>query len=1234
MSQENSQLIDPKLKELDLFSVLLSEILRKDIAGHHIQSMNLFYVEGIKQIITSVFDIEGRIKNLRTDQFIEGQPVSEVLYNVKFSNIRIEPPTTIKDTSGQEQILTPSTARQLSLTYSVRVIVDATVTVTAMAGGHQVVRTAEIKNRELAKVPCMVRSIYCHTYNASKDTLKRMGEDPLDPGGYFIIKGTEWAIVNLENQANNIFHVHKNMYKNELARGSFLSKPGDGFENMYQTLIRLLRNGAITIEVTTSKKDKFEIPFYLIFRALGVSSDKEIIEMIVYSDLSRETPDHLTTSLIKMLEQAFAADAGKFADIQHERNPTTVIQAISQKLNENLMQTSAGRRDENVLKYLNASFLNKLNTFILPHVGMTEKERGLKARFLGYLINKLLLVHKGILPPTNRDSQRNKRIHSAGISFAKTFKTDFNFVIVHEIRKHFQTSFRDSPFSSVPIGDVLEKSLANSNLEKMLVKAIISGNKTLTIKRNEIVNRISSQALHRKNDINVKSTLNTINASNSMSHKQTERADEMRRVHTSNLGYIDPSQSPDTGEDVGMTNQQACTASISPLTSSFQLREILTNDPDIVPLDGLPNWRIRNMTKVFLNGSWIGCSMLSHELAKRYRDYRRAGKIYALTSIVWELGSREIHFMTDVGRLLRPLIIVYNNQDEYDAALTSAPTGEAPAKPPVFRQWIRLTTAHILKLQTNEIGMDDLVREGIIEYIAPDEQENLLLAPNITTLRENANNVLMPYTHLEIEQSIFGIVTLAAPMGNHSNTVRNTMYTNHRKQAAGWFALNYPHRMDKNTVLQWYCDRPIASTFSDTLTYPSGQNVIVALALYGGENCEDSIKVNKSSVDCGMFNASFYNFERVTLEKNELFADQSTRPLTMDLKSDANYDSVGDGYWVKEGTIVKSGDVLVAKVAKLAKPIGKYKYTDRSVIYRRDEPVYIEKVVETREEDSSNLEVKKLIKIKWRANRPLIVGDKLSSRTGNKGICSVMVPRCDMPYTEDGLVPDLIVNSHSIPTRMALNQLIECTMGILGATRGTHIDATTFMRQDIDGMIEMLEKHGLKNGGHRRMYNGLTGEWLDTLIFVGTTTYQRLQKFVIDEHYATLTGPTSVLTRQPLEGRAHDGGLRIGEMEGQNLSAHGTMRAFHEKFYRDSDGMFIYVCRGCGARAIVNEERKIYNCRNCGDLADIARVPSSWASNLFLNEAGTMNVDMRLELEPHRLPIREDELTAATGVAE
>jgi len=1208
--------IDSNLTVDDMPAILYAEIRKKGIAGHHIKSMNTFYRHGIRQIITELFKVEvGRLWNER-NKTEEDKEVEYISFTVEFMKVNLKSPSTMKYKSKIPQMLTPNMSRLKNLTYSAQLYIDAKITANAyLKNGKIKTRESMVKDLRIASVPVMLRSELCNLTNCSVDTLKEMQEDPLNPGGYFIIKGGEWAVDNLENILINGFHVYKNMHQNEIARGDIISKPGDAYENSFRILLRYLNNGAITLELQTNKFEKLEIPFFLIFRVFGITRDKDIINNIVYGV---DNIDPITLHMLDILEKAFnTVDEKIWGSIKNSTDSNEIVEFIARKLNTNIYGTGY-KKDENAEKYLITSTLGILDKFIFPHIGLDEGSRIRKLRFLGHLIHKLLRVEQEVLDSSDRDNYKNKRIHAAGVSIAKTFKTQFNFSIVQEIKKHLTKDFKSTSFSQVSLSDSVIASINPQDLERVLIQSITTGNKTLTIKRNEISNRVSSQQVYHKNDLNVKSTLNNISTSNTSSSKQNERADEMRRVHPSMIGYVCLSKSTDTGEMVGMRKELACSASICEATSSYVIKHILLHDSDIMDLDDVDPEDISklNLTKIFVNHDWIGLCKKGYEIVHRYRMARRYGDLHPYTTIIWEESVNEILFWTDVGRLLRPLVIVYNNIEKYVSAFKKGMDSsisekeKKDAKKVEFKQWIKLTKKHILDLRSGKITMDDLRKDRIIEYISAGEQLNTYIAPNIDILRKYANNVLYQFTHCDIDQAVLGITALSAPNANHTAPVRTTMFTNHKKQTCGWFALNWPYRIDKNTFLQYYCEKPVTPAFTDALTYPNGQNTIVAVQIYTGANQEDSAILNKAAIDRGLFNGSHFHYEKTELEKNELFGNIDFTK-TMDTKKDAVYEFVEDGF-VRIGTIVKKGYVLISKYAKIPKPKDEYLYIDKSIIYKFDEPSIVEDVIIPRNDEDTLI-----AKVKLRSLRNIQVGDKLSSRSGNKNIVSLILPACDMPYSEDGLIPDIIVNPHSVPTRMCIGQLMEVVMSEFAIRKGGLVNSTIFKKNDIKGMIEWLKTQGIEYGCHKRLYDGKHGGAIDTLIFIGNNYYQRLMKFVADESYSMITGPTSALTRQPLDGKINNGGLRLGEMELWVLLAHGSSRALGGKIYRDSDGIKIPICRICGEVAVVNQRKGLFKCKICRDNADIVMVDSSWVHNLFRNEIQSMGVKFNYELEPY-----------------
>lgn len=1527
---------DPELRKDQLLVILRKELAERGIAGHHIESMNAFYSRGIRQIITGIYLVEGRLHNQR-DATDEDRDIAEILFKIEFTDARSHSPTT-KNRFGNIEMLMPNAARLRKLTYSCPTFIDAVITTTAVKkSGEKYERKREIHNTYIGGVPCALRTELCNTHGCSREQLKAMQEDPDFPGGTFIVRG-EWAVDNTENLANNTFHVYNNMYANEITRGVFLSKPGDAYENSYQVLLRFMQSGAITMEVTIPKKVRIELPFYLIFRAVGMTRDQDIAAEIC--DL--ESQDPVDIMVRELLAKAFDADAGEFRPLAKTTDSAEILRFIGLKISEDAQKSQqAARRDDNVARYINVSLLNIIDRYIFPHIGTDPALRVKKMRFLGHLIERLLRVHLEIIDPTDRDDYMGKRVATAGVSLAKVFKTAFNLSVAQVLRQQFTNAFKSNPFSAVQVQEVFKAAINPDDIERTLISSITSGEKTITAGKGKamIKNHMSTQTVYRKNDLNVKSILRTITTPNTGASKQNERADMMRRVQPSYPPFLDVSQSADSGESVGTKKQMAVATTITMSSSSFTVKDRLSRDDGVIPLDNItsPDIRRRGLAKIFVNGDWVGCCDAAHELVRRYRMLRRQGELHYTISIVWSANLREVYFWTDYGRLLRPAIIVYNNLAEY----IKAKRARQPVK---FRQWIRLTRAHISGLRTGNLRMEDLRNEGVIEYITPQEQTNAFIAASLDVLLEHAEDVTHPFTHMDIEQAIFGLVTMASPLSNHSSGIRNTYYTNQRKQTLAWFSPAYPYLMDKNTSLQWYAQRPLVSTFTDSITMPNGHTCIVAMMMYSGRNCEDSLILNQSSIDCGLFNASFYTTEQTELDKNEQFGNPDYA-RTMDIKKGAFYDSLDDTGFVHEGTIITEGTVLMSKVAKLPKADADYLYADRSIVYKKKEQNIVERVICTR-----NSEDIQIGRVKLRANRPLgpggkcscltddhevmtsagwkpiaeinlndrvatlqdgilvyaepsalhkytvdtdlitvrndscsiritpehrmcimsggrttlepaadlharlragsrhvqflgtadwhqpdadnmdtlvqlfacwlvygvpsskttgktvgetsgessfcctaderdviiellstpssyhrysyelydkqapdgriwhitayklgpefssdavnihlpesfwtlstrqcamffnalgfpggdtfatrskalvddlmrlavhagysgrvaevcldcdnaiidesadsvsiecdyshckcwtfsVVGDPAAtaddftvdsfsgnvycltvpgeifmvrrdgracwtgnSRTGNKGICAATFPRCDMPYTEDGIVPDIIVNPHSIPTRMAVNQLAECKLGIVAALLGHHIDATAMNEPSDEESDKILEAHGIRCKGYQRLYNGRTGMYIDSLIFMGPTTYQRLQKFVEDDNYAIMTGPVNPVTHQAVEGRTNAGGLRLGEMEKDTLVAHGGQHLLGEKFYAHSSGHTIHICRLCGERAVVNEKYGIYKCKVCGDAAELVAIDSDWCSNQFFNENSAMNVKMTFSVEPH-----------------
>lgn len=1102
----------------DLICILDSVLnTKKGLISHHIDSMNKFNESGVKQIMVNGFNIQVELNNERT-QTDEDKKISKYFMKANITDVRLTNPVTINYDTQKPQILYPNEAHIKDLTYSSPMYIDADIVCTAYKNdGTEETKTEQIKNYRLGSIPIMVGSKLCNTYNKSRDTLLSLNEDPTDLGGYFIVKSNEWIIDSLESMNFNSLRCFKNVgHKNELCRADIISKPGDNFENSSSLIIKLLNNNNIIFEITNNKFREISIPFYVLFRAFGICSDKEIIEHITYS---LDENNILIKKMLNILEKGFMAKYSSIPDAYKIINQSEIIELIGKYINEFYLSnlTTANKNNDNTRKYNINNVLQILDKDVLPHIGLTKDDRYKKIRYLGFLINKLLLTYLDIIPSTDRDSYKNKRINPAGVSYAKVFKTNFNFAIVQQLRRQFIRDLKSTTFSNLNLKHSFEAAIYGHEFERALIQAIVTGDKTININRKQVHNRLSSQQLHRKNQINVISALRNINTTNTSSAKQSSRANEMRRFHSSMIGYVCCVQSADTGEKVGMQKQMAISAKICLGTSSQILKDIILNDSELIKLNNsLTNLEIYNkkLTKVFVNGDWIGCCVNLLEFSNKYKTKRRKNEIHYLTTISFDVLTNELYFWVDIGRIVRPLIIVYNNIEEYVKS-----DGKIP-----YKQYIKLTKQHINKLITGKIDYEQLLEDEIIEFISPEEQQNLLIAKDIETLNENIDNILLRYTHLDIPQSIIGIPGLTSPFSNHNQVARVVFQTNQVKQTCGIPCLNFPYKSYKEMHLQVYNQNPLVKTIANKYFAPIGMNSILAVMIYTGYNQEDSLIINQGAIDRGLFTTHHFTFEKTELEKNEEFTNPDPN-VTADIKAYSNYDKLVNGH-VPIGTYIENGDIIIGKVGKLNKndQYDNFKYYDKSIVYKYDEPSYVWDVILGRNEDD-NLFCKIILK----SVRKVAIGDKFSSRSGQKGTIGLTLRDSDMPFTENGIKPDIIFNPLSLPSRMTMGVLFEGMVSKISSIQGTVKDGTIFNKIDIDDIADELQTLGYNRSGTERLYNGMTGNYIDAEIFIGPVYYQRLQKFTVDTVYSHKTCPTDAITHQPLDGKSARGGLRLGK---------------------------------------------------------------------------------------------------------
>jgi DNA-directed RNA polymerase beta subunit len=672
-----------------------SSIDQDGLVGHNLHGYNELINHGINRIMTELFDINRPVRNERTQTEADRKRKSFQV-RFQFHDVKVGRPTCTTYLTGQFTDLYPTSALLTGLPYSGAVTLGATVSVQAhYEDGRTEEKVAEIAPFQIGGFPIMTRSAGCHTSNCTREGLKQMGEDPTDPGGYFIAKRGEWTVDLLEQIRYNSVHLHRGMKPNEHVRAEFLSQPNGAFENSSQIRLRFMTNGQLTVEINSMKYEKVRLPFYIIYRLFGMTDDRAIVETIVF-DADDAGPT--TKRMLDILERAFQLADKDFAPLAAELNREKLVQGTAERLSKYLTNPATYATNESAVQFLNEDLLGSpskpggLDKVLLPHVGQTGEARIRKLRFIGLIIHKMLLVHLGVMPPTDRDSYRNKRVHGAGVSLAKAFKTQVNNSIVIPIFRALKRELKNNPWESVTgkiLIDTFRNALTTSDLNRAMEQAITSGNKTIIVRRRAATNRVSSQALERKNGLNTLSALRTVvtqNAGNAS--KQTERADMMRRVHATYTGFICIAQSADTGETVGMRKQLAIGASVCTAGEAYPLKLRLLGDPAVAPLDRVPSADIlrRGLARVFVNGEWVGLCADAYALATRYRALRREMRVVdPYTTIYVDPLTTEVEFWLDIGRLRRPLLIVDNNVAAYDAAMRArhawaAARGGAPVE--------------------------------------------------------------------------------------------------------------------------------------------------------------------------------------------------------------------------------------------------------------------------------------------------------------------------------------------------------------------------------------------------------------------------------------------------------------------------------------------------------------------------------------------------------------------------
>jgi len=975
---------------------------------------------------------------------------------------------------------------------------------------------------EVGRIPVIVKSDVCNLSGMDKEKLVENYIDPLEPGGYFIINGNERVIVMTEDLAENQPFIEKSKSKKGVMLRLF-SKRGS-----YRIPITITDTEEGLVNVTFSRFR--DIPIIVMLKALGLTKESDIAKYI-----GKEN-DSLIVNLYE------------FTDIQTEKDAMMKIAE----------QTALQGTEKEILDRIK----QRLDSYFLPHIGLKKEHRIEKAVTLCKFIKQFFVAKENSESLTDKDHYANKRVRMSGDLLSDLFRVNMN-ILVRDIQHTLQKVQKRKKFYSI-------KTIAKSTLfTHRIESAIATGN--WIGERSGV-----TQNMDKTNYLAILSQLQRVS---SMLPGEQENF-LARTLHPTHYGRFCPVETPE-GTEIGLRKNLALLAKISTRTDieDDKLIKVLTGI-------GMKTEMESTGSDIFFNGRFIGHVEGHEEFTNNLKEKRRAGELPIELSIRYNKALDNVLLSTEVGRVMRPLIIIENG------------------KP-------RLTEEHIKLLKENSLLWDDLLKNGIIEYLDAAEEENAL-----TALIEK--DVTEEHTHLEIDKIDFlGVVTSLVPYANYDQSSRLNRGSKTQKQGLGLYAANFLCRIDTDVSILHYPQRPIVrSVIYDTLNvHPAGQNVIVAVMTHEGYNLEDALILNKGSVDRGLGRSTYYRpYTSVELNYAGGLRDEITIPEkdVSGYRTEESYRFLEDDGLVYPEAKLKSGEVVIGKTSppkflSEVREISIKAKKEASSVIRQEEQGTIDSIFVTEDAQGN-----KVVRIKTRDLRIPELGDKFATSHGQKGIIGAIVPQNDMPFTSRGIKPDVIFNPHSIPGRMTVGYLIELLAGKVGCASGKIMDGTGFSGQKISDLEDSLKEAGLRYDGKETIYNGVTGKMMNVKIYVGNMYYLKLKYMVSNKMHARASGKVTLLTRQPIEGRARGGALRLGEMEQQALVAHGASLLLKERY--DSDKVVIPLCTNCGAVAVEDSVRNKVACPMCNS-QDVEPVEISYAFKLLVDEIQSLHIKTKFNMK-------------------
>ena len=1107
--------------------------------------------------------------------------------------ITIEQPK-VMEANGYSHDLTPMEARLRNLNYMAPVYVDFTI----IEDGIE----RETERVHVGDLPMMVKSDGCNLHKeVIQASLEREmsdeeyqkflienKEDTRDPGGYFIIGGTERALSTLEDLAPNRVMVEYSEKYGAAVEVAKVFSQKEGYRAL--TLVEKKKDGMVMVSVPVVSGS---IPLIALMKALGMESDQEIYEAIA------STPE-MANIVYANIENSY--DKKTYAPNGfHTRDDAIAF------LERNF---AAGQAKE----YRTKKVESILDRSLLPHLGDTEDDRLKKAIFLGRIARSVLELSLGIRKEDDKDHYANKRLKLSGDLMEDLFRTSFNSLmkdLKYQLERNWGRKREEVRISS---------SIRPDLLTHKLLHALATGN--------WVGGRAGvSQLLDRTSNMSAMSHLRRITSSLTRSQPHFEARD----LHPTQWGRLCPSETPE-GQNCGLVKNAALIINVS---KGFP--------------DADAKWMLRDLgsasvsqqgARIYVNGDLVGSHSDPVKLVSEIRERRRCGILSDEINIHYNEDMDEVYINCDEGRLRRPLLVIKEGKTV-------------------------ITRRHLEGIRDHKIKWEDLFREGIMEWIDAEEEEDAFVAVDayeVPSRCPKCGAALSPtdvdwmnpgkegdvilkcchcseeftvdctltkdHTHMEIDPMvILGVAAGLVPYPEHNSSPRVTLGAAMAKQALGVPAANYRIRPDTRGHLLHYPQKPMVQTqtmeFMGYNHRPAGQNFCIAVLSYHGYNIEDALVMNKSSVQRGLGRSTFmrtYRAEERRYPGGEEDHFEIPSPDVMGARADLAYASLGEDGLISPESEIKGADVLIGKTSpprfheEGTDFLTPQKRRETSVTVRPGELGYVDSVMVTESENGS-----RLVRVKVRDQRIPELGDKFCSRHGQKGVIGRLVSQENMPFTADGITPDLVVNPHGIPSRMTIAHVLEMIGGKVGAMEGRTIDGTVFSGEREDSIRDGLVRNGFKRTGKEVMYDGRTGRKIQMDVYTGVIFYEKLHHMVSGKMHFRSRGPVQILTRQPTEGRSRQGGLRFGEMERDCLIGHGAAMVIKDRLLDESDGTQQYVCGNpkCGHIAILDKRGSLY-CPVCKENTNIYLVQTSYAFKLLMDELLSLGVAMRLQLEDLR----------------